>query len=112
MGLCVKAILAACEDAGVDPHELDGFCSHGDDRNEGIELAAALGCNELRWSSLVWGGGGGGLAGALAHAAAAIVSRQVRHVIVLRGHAQAGGERLMTAVSLEHLNVHFLAYGV
>lgn len=112
IGLCVQAVLRACEDAGLDPHEIDGFCSHGDDRNEGIELAAALGCNELRWSSLVWGGGGGGLCGALAHAAAAIISGQARHVIVLRGHAEAGGERLMTAVSLEHMNVHFRAHGV
>ena len=31
LGLCVQAILAACEDAGIDPHEVDGFCSHGDD---------------------------------------------------------------------------------
>jgi acetyl-CoA acetyltransferase len=112
IGLCVQAILRACEDAGVDPHEIDGFCSHGDDRNEGVELAAALGCNELRWSSLVWGGGGGGLCGALAHAAAAIISGQARRVIVLRGHAEAGGARLMTAVSLEHMNVHFRAHGV
>jgi acetyl-CoA acetyltransferase len=112
MGLCVQAILRACEDAGVDPHEIDGFCSHGDDRNEGVELAAALGCNEMRWSSLVWGGGGGGLCGALAHAAAAIISGQARRVIVLRGHAESGGERLMTAVSLEHMNVHFRAHGV
>jgi acetyl-CoA acetyltransferase len=112
IGLCVQAVLRACEDAGLDPHEIDGFCSHGDDRNEGIELAAALGCNELRWSSLVWGGGGGGLCGALAHAAAAIISGQARHAIVLRGHAEAGGERLMTAVSLEHMNVHFRAHGV
>ena len=112
IGLCVKAVLNACADAGVDPHEIDGFCSYGDDRNEGVELAAALGCNELRWSSLVWGGGGGGLCGAFAQAAAAIISGQARRVIVLRGHAQAGAARLMTAVSLEHMNVHFRAHGV
>ncbi|MHB8694804.1 MAG: thiolase C-terminal domain-containing protein [Solirubrobacteraceae bacterium] len=112
IGLCVKAILNACEDAGLDPHEIDGFCSYGDDRNEGVELATALGCNELRWSSLVWGGGGGGLCGALAHAAAAIISGQARHVVVLRGHAESGAARLMTAVSLEHMNVHFRAHGV
>jgi acetyl-CoA acetyltransferase len=111
-GLCVQAILAACEDAGLDPHEVDGFCSHGDDRNEGVGLATALGLRELRWSSLVWGGGGGGLCGALAHAAAAIISGQARRVIVLRGHAEAGAARLMTAVSLEHMNVHFRAHGV
>jgi acetyl-CoA acetyltransferase len=111
-GLCVQAVIRACEDAGLDPHEVDGFCSHGDDRNEGVELAVALGLRELRWSSLVWGGGGGGLCGALAHAAAAIVSGQARHVIVLRGHAEAGAERLMTAVSLEHMTAHFRAHGV
>jgi acetyl-CoA acetyltransferase len=112
LGLCVEAVVAACADAGLDPREIDGFCSYGDDRNEGVDLAAALGLTELRWSSLVWGGGGGGLCGALAQAAAAIVSGQARNVVVLRGHAQAGVARLMTAVSLEHMNVHFRAHGV
>ena len=30
--LALKAILAACEDAGLDPRDIDGFASYSDDR--------------------------------------------------------------------------------
>ena len=62
--LALKAILAACEDAGLDPKEVDGFSSYANDRNDPMRLAAALGVRELRFSNMFWGGGGGGGAGA------------------------------------------------
>ena len=58
--LVVKAILAACEDAGINPREIDGFCSYSNDRNTPARLANALGLEELRYSNMQWGGGGGG----------------------------------------------------
>src|SRR6201985_3427858 len=58
--LALKAILAACEDAGLDPREIDGFSSYSDDRNEASRLAAALGTHRLRTATMQWGGGGGG----------------------------------------------------
>lgn len=112
MGLCVRAVLAACEDAGVDVRDVDGVVSYGDDHNEGPDLALALGLRELRWSSLVWGGGGGGLAGALGQAAAAIVAGQASRVVVLRGHAENAGGRLMSAVSEYYMSAHYRAHGV
>src|SRR5256712_9992781 len=57
--LACEAILAAAADAGLPPHDLDGFASYANDRNDAPRLAAALGCAELRFSGLVWGGGGG-----------------------------------------------------
>jgi hypothetical protein len=66
--LALKAILAACASAGISPHEIDGFASYSDDRNDAVRLATALGISELRHSSMQWGGGGGGTAGAVAHA--------------------------------------------
>jgi sugar phosphate isomerase/epimerase len=41
--LALKAIQAACDDAGIDPREIDGFSSYANDRNEASRLAAALG---------------------------------------------------------------------
>jgi len=32
--LALQAILAACKDAGLDPHEIDGFSGYSDDRND------------------------------------------------------------------------------
>src|SRR5579859_2890266 len=41
--LALKAILAACHDAGLDPRDIDGFASYSDDRSDASRLAAALG---------------------------------------------------------------------
>jgi acetyl-CoA acetyltransferase len=86
--LTLKAILAACQDAGLDPHEIDGFASYSNDRNEGPRLAAALGVQALRFSNMQWGGGGGGMAAAVANAAAAIAAGLANRVVVFRGLAQ------------------------
>ncbi|MGI9329059.1 MAG: thiolase C-terminal domain-containing protein, partial [Pseudomonadales bacterium] len=81
-------ILAACEDAGISPKDIDGFASFSNDRNDPSRLAAALGCKELRLASMQWGGGGGGGAAAVAHAAAAIATGGAECVVVFRALAQ------------------------
>jgi acetyl-CoA acetyltransferase len=86
--LCLKAILAACADAGVDPVDIDGFASYSNDRNDPPTLATALGCKELRFSNMQWGGGGGGGAGAMANAAAAVATGLADCVVVYRALAQ------------------------
>lgn len=86
--LTLQAILAACEDAGIDVHDVDGFVSFGNDRNDPPRIASALGIRELRLSQMVWGGGGGGVCGAIAIAAAAIATGLAEVVVVHRGLAQ------------------------
>ncbi|MBO4225283.1 acetyl-CoA acetyltransferase [Bradyrhizobium neotropicale] len=86
--MCLKAILAACSDAGIDPRDIDGFASFSNDRNDPMALATALGIHELRFSNMQWGGGGGGVAGALANASAAIVGGLADCVVVHRALAQ------------------------
>jgi acetyl-CoA acetyltransferase len=86
--LALKAILNACEDAGIDPTDIDGFASYSDDRNNPTRLAAALGTKELRFSNMQWGGGGGGGSGAIANASAAINAGMADTVVVFRALAQ------------------------
>ncbi|MDE2363614.1 MAG: acetyl-CoA acetyltransferase [Hyphomicrobiales bacterium] len=86
--LALKAILAACDDAGLDPRDIDGFSSYADDRNDAARLATSLGIKELRFSAMQWGGGGGGCAGSIANAAAAIATGQAECVIVFRALSQ------------------------
>ena len=50
--LCLQAIVKACQDAGISPHEVDGFASYGGDRSEGPRLASALGCKVLNYSNM------------------------------------------------------------
>jgi acetyl-CoA acetyltransferase len=88
MILGLKAILAACRDAGIDARDIDGFVSFSNDRNDSARLSAALGIRELRWSTMQWGGGGGGGSGALQQAAAAVACGFAECVVVFRALAQ------------------------
>lgn len=108
----VEAILAACVDAGFDPSDVDGFVSYGDDKNEPVRLMPELGTKELRWSSAVWGGGGGGIAGAFGVAAAAILTGQATAVVVFRALVEGQSGRMSAAVMAHHLNDHLLGSGV
>ncbi|WP_421851798.1 thiolase C-terminal domain-containing protein [Novosphingobium sp.] len=108
----VDAILACCEEAGFDPADVDGFVSYGDDHNEPVRLMPELGTKELRWSAAVWGGGGGGIAGAFGVAASAILTGQAKAVVVFRALVEGASGRLSAAVMAHHLNDHLLAAGV
>lgn len=108
----VEAILAACADAGLDPADVDGFVSYGDDKNEPVRLMPDLGTRNLRWSSAVWGGGGGGIAGAFGLAAAAILTGQASAVMIFRALVEGQSGRMSAAVMAHHLNDHLLAAGI
>jgi acetyl-CoA acetyltransferase len=86
--LALRAILAACADAGIDPRDIDGFASYAGDRNEPTRLAAALGIRQLRFANMQWGGGGGGGSGAVGNAAAAVATGMADCVVVFRALAQ------------------------
>jgi len=111
-GVLVRAIVDACEDAGFDPADVDGFVSYGDDHNEPVRLMSDLGTKDLCWSSMVWGGGGGGIAGAFGAAAAAIVTGQAKAVVVFRALVQSDSGRLSGAVMAHHMNDHLLGAGL
>src|SRR6185437_15196397 len=95
--LALQAILRACDDAGIDPRQVDGFASYSNDRNDPSRLAAALGLPELRFSNMQWGGGGGGGSAAVGNAAAAILSGMSDCVVVFRALAQGQFQRFGTA---------------
>lgn len=86
--LALKAVLAACEDAGIRPQQIDGFSSYSNDRSDASRMAAALGIDDLRLAVMQWGGGGGGTAAAVANAAGAIATGQAECVVVFRSLAQ------------------------
>ena len=110
-GVLIGAIVDACADAGLDPSEIDGFVSYGDDKNEPVRMAPDLGTKDLCWSAQVFGGGGGGIAAAFGLAAAAIISGQARTVVVFRALVQGDSGRLSGAVMAHHLNDHIMAAG-
>jgi acetyl-CoA acetyltransferase len=95
--LALRAILRACEDAGIDPRQVDGFASYSNDRNDPSRLAAALGLPELRFSNMQWGGGGGGGSAAVGNAAAAVAAGYADCVVVFRALAQGQFQRFGAA---------------
>jgi acetyl-CoA acetyltransferase len=95
--LALRAILRACEDAGIDPRRVDGFASYSNDRNDPSRLAAALGLPELRFSNMQWGGGGGGGSAAVGNAAAAVAAGYADCVVVFRALAQGQFQRFGAA---------------
>ncbi|WP_269620426.1 thiolase C-terminal domain-containing protein [Zhongshania sp. BJYM1] len=111
-GVLIKAITEACEDAGFNPADIDGFVSYGDDNNEPVRLMPDLGTKELRLNSQVWGGGGGGIAAAFGIAAAAIGSGQADAVVVFRALVQDNSGRMSAAVMRHHLNDHIISAGI
>lgn len=109
--LALRAIVAACDDAGIRPDEIDGFASYSGDRNDPSRLAFALGCKELRFANMQWGGGGGGGSGAIANAAAAINGGLARTVVVYRGLNQGEYGRFGQGQQMTHIDNN-LAFGV
>jgi acetyl-CoA acetyltransferase len=113
--LALKAILAACDDAGLDPREIDGFASYSDDRSDASRLAAALGTHRLRAATMQWGGGGGGCCAAVANAAASIVAGLADCVVVFRSLAQGQYGRFGQTAGIDTISgekAYLMPYGV
>ena len=85
-----KAILAAVGDAGLHVRNIDGFAYFAGGFDSGM-LMETLGIPEIRFSATLTGTGGGS-AGAIGLAAAAIVSGQAE-VVVCVGANQQGAQR-------------------
>jgi len=113
--LALKAILAACNDAGLDPREIDGFASYSDDRSDASRLAAALGIRQLRAATMQWGGGGGGCCAAVANGAASIAAGLADCVVVFRSLAQGQYGRFGKVSGVETIageKAYLMPYGV
>lgn len=113
--LALKAILAACADAGIDPRDIDGFASYSDDRSDASRLAAALGTHRLRSATMQWGGGGGGCCAAVANGAAAIAAGLADCVVVFRALAQGQSGRFGQVQGVDTISgekAYLMPYGV
>jgi acetyl-CoA acetyltransferase len=86
--LALDAVHDACQDAGLDVKDIDGFTGYCDDPNLPADLAVSLGTREFRYSALVWGGRGSGLPGAVANAYMAVAAGMASYVVVLRSLIQ------------------------
>jgi acetyl-CoA acetyltransferase len=71
--LATEAILAALDDAGIAPDEVDGLCTFTMDNNAEHEVFRAIGGKDLKFFSRTHFGGGGGC-GSVLHASMAVAA--------------------------------------
>jgi acetyl-CoA acetyltransferase len=104
LAMAAEASRVALADAGLTPGDVDGFTCYSTGDSAGpMQVAHAIGIDDLGWSASVMGGGNA-VASVVAGAAAAVVTDQADVVVVYRvlgsgtryGHAsgpiQAGGQ--------------------
>lgn len=84
-----QAIMAALNDAGIDPAEVDGLCSYTMQTTGEDDIARDLGFGDIRFFSRLPAGGGGGC-GTVGHAAMAIASGQADVVVAWRSRKRSG----------------------
>ena len=81
--LACEAIKAACDDAGISPHQIDGLIRYEMDTNQETMVVQALGIENLRhWESVSYGGGAGNAV--VGHAAAAVSAGYCNYVVCFR----------------------------
>ena len=90
--LASRAILAACEDAGIDPSEIDGMASYTMETSSEVDVARNVGAGEVTFFSQVGYGGGAG-PGAVGHVAMAVATGQCRVGVAWRSRKRGSGQR-------------------
>jgi acetyl-CoA acetyltransferase len=90
--LAAEAALAALNDAGVAPGDVDGMITYTLDPVDEIAMCRALGVRDLAYTSRVPGGGAGAI-GTLYQAATAVAAGACEAVLIWRAINQAASQR-------------------
>jgi acetyl-CoA acetyltransferase len=90
--LALEAILAALDDAGIAPAEVDGLASYTLETSDEVEIAASLGLGDVTFFSQIGYGGGAGPA-TVGHLAMAIATGQCRVGVAWRSRKRGSGQR-------------------
>ncbi|MDY0067687.1 MAG: lipid-transfer protein [Steroidobacteraceae bacterium] len=98
LSLAAQCIKAACDDAGLDPSEVDGLVSYTLDSTDEIEVARAVGTGDLKLFSKI-NYGGGAAVGTILQAAMAVATGVAKHVVCWRAMNGRSGQRMGQGVS-------------
>src|SRR6476660_8814361 len=86
--LALDAIMAALDDAGIDPAEVDGLSSYTLENTEEVEIARNLGASAITWFSQIGYGGGAGC-GVVGNAAMAVATGQCNVAVAWRARKRS-----------------------
>jgi acetyl-CoA acetyltransferase len=90
--LALEAVLAALDDAGIEPGEVDGLASYTLETTDEVELARNLGAGDVTFFAQVGYGGGAGPA-CVGQLALAIAAGQCRVGVAWRSRKRGSGGR-------------------
>jgi len=91
--LACSAVVAALNDAGIDPSEVDGLCSYTAETTDEVTMAKNIGAGDITYFSQVGYGGGAGCA-TVGQAAMAVATGQADVVVAWRSRKRgARGSR-------------------
>jgi acetyl-CoA acetyltransferase len=117
LALAARCLKAACDDAGLPPSEIDGLVSYTLDSTDEIELARAVGANDLTLFSKI-NYGGGAAVGTILQAVMAVATGQAKNVVCYRAMNGRSGKRMGQGISGDITSsdiIHwswYMAYGM
>jgi len=95
--LACEAVMAAIDDAGLEPSDVDGMVTYTADTNPEIEIARSIGIGELSFFSRIHHGGGAAC-GTIQQAAMAVATGVADVVVCYRAFNERSGHRFGTGV--------------
>lgn len=81
--LAAEAILAACQDAGVDPRKIDGMTTFSLDHSDEVDVMRSLGCERIKYTTRLPQGGAASVT-TIVHAKNAVESGLCDYFIIWR----------------------------
>lgn len=98
LALAAEAVKSALDDAGLKPADVQGMVTFTIDQNEEVDVARAVGCDDLSFYSRI-PYGGGAATGTLLQAAMAIATGVAEVVVCYRALNGRSGQRYSAGVS-------------
>jgi len=81
--LAAESILAACQDAGLDPRLIDGMTTFALDHSDEVDVMRSLGCERIKYTTRLPQGGGASVA-TIVHAKNAVESGLCDYFVIWR----------------------------
>jgi len=100
----IEASLAALNDAGISPSEVDALSSYTMEQNVEVEVARSVGLGDITYFSQVGYGGGAGCA-VVGHAAMAVATGQANVAVAWRSRPTSDGRRPALAESTTSMSM-------
>jgi acetyl-CoA acetyltransferase len=108
--LACEAVLAALNDAGLDPADVDGLVTFTMDTSEEMEVARSLGMREISMFTRVPYGGGASAA-VVMQAAMAVATGVAEYVVCYRAFNERSGNRFGTMSGITTMPLWLSWYG-